>query len=165
MKTHWKKIINHDYINEGDLSEKNLIATIKSVALREVKNAKGKTEDMHVLDFVEKNIKPMILSAKQNFKNIESATGTPYIEDWVGKKIEIYYDPNVMFGREKVGGVRISPIAPKKPQLTKEMPAYAKAVQMMKENKMTLEVVKGHYEVSAELETEINNELNTNKDA
>lgn len=165
MKTHWKKIINHDYLNEGDLDGKKLIATIKSVALKEVKGSKGKTEELHVLDFMESTIKPMILSAKQNFKNIESATGTPYIEDWVGKKIEIFYDPNVMFGREKVGGVRISPIAPQKPKLTKEMPAYSKIVKSLKDGKTTWDIVREHYEITSDIETEINNELNPKDNA
>lgn len=28
--------------------------------------------------------------------------------DWVGRKVELYCDPDVMFGKERVGGIRIS---------------------------------------------------------
>ena len=59
MKTHWKKLIDHNFINEGDLDNGNIIATIKSVALEEVKNPKGKKDDLHILRFQEPNIKPL----------------------------------------------------------------------------------------------------------
>lgn len=164
-KTHWKKIVDNDYLNEGDLDAGNIIATIESIDVQEITNPTGKTEVKHVIKFKEKNVKPMVLSAKQNFKNIASATGTPYIEEWSGKKIEIYYDPNVRFGSQKVGGVRVSPNTPKKPKLTKQMPAYAKVVLSLKDKKTTWEIVKEHYEITPELETEINYELNTENNA
>ena len=36
----------------------------------------------------------------------------PYIEDWVGKRIKLYFDPSVMFGKTRTGGVRVRPIPP-----------------------------------------------------
>jgi hypothetical protein len=111
--THWKKVIDHNFINEGDLDAGNIIATIKDIKLEEITSAGGKKDQKHVLHFVEPNVKPLILSAKENFKNIEKVAGTPHIESWAGVKIEIWYNPNVKFGRETVGGVRIKPTAPK----------------------------------------------------
>ena len=29
-------------------------------------------------------------------------------KDWIGRRVSLYGDPNVMFGRDKVGGIRIS---------------------------------------------------------
>lgn len=157
--THWKKLINHNFINEGDLDGGNIIATIKSVALESVTSPTGKTDDMHILRFAESHIKPMILSAKQNFKNIESATGTPHVEKWTGKQIEIYYDPKVKFGSQVVGGVRIKPIAPvvELPELTKSHPAFAKAVEKLKSGETTIAVIKKHFRIAADLESELKN--------
>jgi hypothetical protein len=158
-KTHWKKLINHNFINEGDLDGGNIIATIKSVALEPVTSPTGKTDDMHILRFAESDIKPMILSAKQNFKNIESATGSPYVENWTGKQITIYYDPKVKFGSAVVGGVRIKPVAPvvKLPELTKSHPAFAKAVEKLKSGDATIDTIKKHFSITAELESELKN--------
>lgn len=33
------------------------------------------------------------------------------VKDWVGRQVELYGDPNVYFGKEKVGGTRISRIS------------------------------------------------------
>jgi len=162
MKTHWKKLIDHNFINEGDLDNGNIIATIKSVALEEVKNHQGKKVDLHVLRFQEPNIKPLILTAKINWSNIQIATGTPYIEEWVGKKIEIYYDPKVKFGSEVVGGVRIMPRAPilKLPEMTKNNPKFESMKTKLISKETTLEIVKKHCSLSAELEAELKQLIN-----
>jgi hypothetical protein len=36
----------------------------------------------------------------------------PIIQDWIGKRIELYYDPSVRFGKKVTGGLRISPRSP-----------------------------------------------------
>ena len=36
-----------------------------------------------------------------------------YVEDWIGKRITLYVDPTVTFGRETTGGIRVRPTPPK----------------------------------------------------
>jgi len=147
MKTHWRKIINQDYLNESDFYNENgdvitLIANIKSIKEQKVTNPGGKTDELLVLSFNE--CKPLIMSAKINFKNIESALKTPFIEEWIGKAIEIYYDPNVKFGRDKVGGVRIKPVAPKSvlPELTETHPHFNAIKDAIASGARTLDQIK-----------------------
>lgn len=34
------------------------------------------------------------------------------IEDWIGKPVTLYVDPDVMMGKSRVGGVRVRPVRP-----------------------------------------------------
>jgi hypothetical protein len=156
--THWKKVINHDYINEGDLDSGTIIATIKEIKLQEITSAGGKKDEKHVLHFVETNVKPLILSAKENFKSLEKVAGSPHIENWIGVKIEIWYNPNVKFGRETVGGVRIKPTAPviqkptapviQKPAIPESM--WNAAQEKMKSGTTSVEAIEKNYTLTPE---------------
>jgi hypothetical protein len=160
MKTHWKKLINPDYLNEAEFYDENgelkkLIGTIKNVELTKITNPKGKTDELHVLYFNE--CKPLILSAKKNFQNIERALKTPFVEEWTGHKIELYYDPNVKFGSERVGGVRVSPMAPKieKPVMNESHPNYDKFMAAIKSGTYTVEKALTQYDIESKLLTKL----------
>jgi hypothetical protein len=110
-KTHWKKMTNPNYMGDYSIPEgRDLIATIDYVQKEKVTGVGGKTEEEVVAHFSDGN-KPLILN-KTNMKTIQKIYKTPYIEDWRGRKIQIYYDPTVKFGRDTVGGLRIRPIVP-----------------------------------------------------
>ena len=42
-----------------------------------------------------------------NMQLIARATGSEETDDWVGKQIELYDDPNVSFGGKLTGGIRV----------------------------------------------------------
>lgn len=42
-----------------------------------------------------------------NWDSIVAITGEDDSDNWTGKQIVLYHDPNVMFGRQKIGGIRI----------------------------------------------------------
>ena len=108
---HWKKEYNPKYLGVWDLPDgKDMIVQIKDVTHEELQNQGGK-EIKPVLSF-ENNVKPLILSAKVNFKALQKALGTPYEDEWVGKKIQLYVDPNVIAFGEIVPAVRIREFAP-----------------------------------------------------
>lgn len=112
MKTHWKKLTNPNYLGAYAFEEnKDIILTIKSVGNEVITGEGGRKEECTVCHFVE-NYKPMILN-KTNMKSIQKALGTPYIEEWNGKKIQIYVDPKVKFGKEVTGGLRVRNFEPK----------------------------------------------------
>jgi len=80
-------------------------ATISRVSREEVNADNGGREMKVVMAFAEPHLKPMIL-------NIGNATAVTelYGDDsanWVGKRVEVYTDPNVMFGGKRVGGLRL----------------------------------------------------------
>ena len=50
--------------------------------------------------------KGMVLN-KTNLKRIAHVTGSDETDDWTGKQVVIYTDPDVEFGGEIVGGLRI----------------------------------------------------------
>lgn len=106
MDTHWKTLTNPTYLGSYAFeNNRDLIGTIKVVKSEIVTGDGGRKEECAVCYFAE-DIKPMILN-KTNMKTITKLVGTPYIEKWVGKKIQIYVDPKVKYGKEITGGLRI----------------------------------------------------------
>lgn len=104
-KTHWKKLTNPNYLGSYAFQpgeEKTL--TIKEVRREIVKSQNG-DEECTVAHFVE-NEKPLILN-KTNCDAIAKLWGTPYIEDWTGKRITLKVKKISAFG-EMVDAVRVS---------------------------------------------------------
>ncbi len=93
-KTHWKNLANYDYLGAYSLGEKSEITlTIEKVRVERVTGTGGVSDDCLVLYFKEKElddvvVKPMICN-KTNAKMIEKIYGTPYIEEWVNKRVTI----------------------------------------------------------------------------
>ena len=62
------------------------------------------------------NLKPMVLNVT-SIRVLESAFGNES-DDWKGKQVTVYVDPNVSFQGRVVGGLRLRPIKAKKPIAT-----------------------------------------------
>ena len=111
-KTHWKKLQNPDYLGAYALDEgTDLIATIKYVQNEKIVGPDGKKEECTVIHFSENGIKPMICNST-NAKTITKIYKTPYIEDWQGRKIQLYIANVKAFG-EVVEALRVRPFVPK----------------------------------------------------
>lgn len=110
--THFKRLMNPDYLGAYAFqpNEEKLV-TIAYVREERVTGADGKAEDCVVAHFQEKDLKPMILNAT-NCKAISKLYRTPYIEEWVGKRLVLRVQPVRAFG-EVVDAVRIKPDIPK----------------------------------------------------
>lgn len=110
--THWKKLTNPDYLGAYSVMDAghDLILTIKNVAEEIVTGTDGKKEQCVVARFVEP-VKPMVLN-KTNMKAIEKLYSTPFIEEWIGKKIQLYAARVKAFG-DTVDALRIRPTIPK----------------------------------------------------
>ncbi len=91
------------YMSKEDV-EQPIIATIRSTSVATFDGDNGE-ETKPVLHFDEQGTKPMLLNFG-NWTTCEELFGEDS-ETWVGKKIEIYKDPNVMYGKKKVGGLRL----------------------------------------------------------
>jgi len=94
-----------NWLAKEDLFEGPVQATIASVKREEVSSGDHGTETKTTMHFREKDIKPMILNVT-NWDRVEAAYGLES-DDWIGKVVELYHDPEVMFGREKKGGIRV----------------------------------------------------------
>lgn len=110
--TPWKKLMNKNYLGSWDLeSGKELVLTIKHAYNDDVENSNGKKEKCLLVDFVEKDYKPLIVN-NTNGQSIEQATGSKYIEEWAGKKITLYVTSITAFG-DIVDAIRVRNYPPK----------------------------------------------------
>ena len=104
-ETHWKKLINPDYLGAYSLDPgKDIVLTIGSVRKEMVTGADGKKEECIVCRWQEDQ-KPMILNVT-NCKTISKLLKTPYIERWAGHRIQIGAEMVSAFG-EKVEALRV----------------------------------------------------------
>lgn len=111
VMTHWKKLTNPNYLGAYSIEAgQELILTIGTVAEESVTGADGKKEDCVVCHFTERGVKPMILNST-NMKMISKLLGTPYIEQWSGKRIAIGVEKVKAFG-EIVEALRVKPQLP-----------------------------------------------------
>jgi hypothetical protein len=108
QKTHWKRLINPDYIGAYMVQEDTTVK-IESVTRQLVKGEGGKSEECTVANL--QGTKPFILN-RTNSKMITKLYGSPYIEDWVGKLITLYPTTTKVAG-ETVECLRIRPSVPK----------------------------------------------------
>ena len=109
-KTHWKKLTNPDYLGAYALEDgQDIILTINFVREETVIGTDGKKDNCVVCHFAE-NVKPMILNST-NMKAISKLYGSPYIEDWAGRKIQIGVEKVKAFG-DIVAALRVRNIIP-----------------------------------------------------
>ncbi len=94
------------YLDCSTLPPEGVEVTIKSITTETIKNLRTfKDEEKKVMYFNE--IKwGLVLGAKINRKKLVGMVKDSSSE-LIGKKIIIYHDPTVKFGRETVGAVRI----------------------------------------------------------
>ena len=117
-ETHWKKLINPDYLGAYSLDPgKDMILTIRSVKKEMITGTGGKQEECTVCHWAE-NQKPMILNVT-NCKTISKMLKTPYIENWTGHRVQIYATTTRM-GGETVECLRIRDKEPEDVQIACE---------------------------------------------
>ncbi len=110
-KTHWKKWTNPDYLGAYAFQP----GEEKTVTIREVKremvfNPSGSGKEECTVAYFEEGIKPLILNVT-NCKTITKVWGTPFVEDWAGRRITLKVKKISAFG-EMVDAVRVSPERP-----------------------------------------------------
>jgi hypothetical protein len=115
-KTHWKKYTNPDYLGAYAFQPgEEKTVTIKEVKRELVFNPSGSGKEECTVAFFVEDVKPLILN-KTNCKAIGKAWGTPYIEDWAGRRITLKVKKVMAFG-ELTDAVRVSPERPEEEQI------------------------------------------------
>lgn len=107
---HWMKTVDKRYLSVGDFDNgADMIVQIKDVKAGEVTNANG-TQTKQILHF-EGKVKPMVLNTT-NMQRIAKVVGSPYFDEWVGHKIQLYPDYAVPAFGTITEGVRVREFAP-----------------------------------------------------
>lgn len=110
------QMIQSKFLRKEDI-EDDTPATIKKLSLEDMPGDSG--DQRWVLFFKEQN-KGMVLNTT-TIRMLEKAFGDES-DDWVGKRVTIYVDPNVSFKGQVVGGLRLRPTSPKKTPLVTPAP-------------------------------------------
>jgi len=105
------------YLKKEDAGEGKLV-TIRSMEQSNVAMEDQPEELKWIVHFDEFQ-KGMVLNWT-NIQLIAKAVGTEETNDWKGKKVVIYEDPNVSFGGKLVGGIRVR--APKGTKSDEDIP-------------------------------------------
>jgi hypothetical protein len=162
-KTHFRKIKDPNYLGSWDLMDDAgnftpRVLTIESFKAEKSVDSRGQEANIAVLYF--KESKPMIVN-HTNVKAIAKATGTPYIEDWNGKQIELKVVQVKAFG-EIHDALRVSktPVAVKTKPKTIGLEQFAKGLDKVNKGEMTAEELKQRlkgYALTKEQEVTLNN--------
>lgn len=99
----YDKYRNTKWIQKSDV-EKGALVTIEKVTEENVAAEYQAEEIKYVIHFVEdyKAWAPGI----ETLEVISHIAGTGNVDDWPGTKLVLFVDPEVKFGRKKVGGIR-----------------------------------------------------------
>lgn len=123
------EMIESKFLKKEDVGgERGMLVTIAEVKQANVAMQGADPEMKWTLSFQELD-KPMVLNST-NIHSCAKACASDETDDWAGKKIVIYEDPNVAFGGKLVGGIRVraqriqaAPVVPqRKPVQEKPLP-------------------------------------------
>lgn len=147
MSTHWKKLTNPNYLGSYSL-QPNEILTVKIIKVQKelVQSAGGEKEECIVATL--DGQKPMILN-KTNCKTIEKLFGTPYIEEWKNKSIQVYSEKVKAFG-DVVEALRVKKQkVDTREVLTPESDRWAGAIEALTEGKCDLNFIKKNFRIDS----------------
>lgn len=150
-KTHWKKLVNPDYLGAYSLQPKEeKILTIAKITREKVIGSGGKKTESTVAHFKEADVKPMILN-RTNCKIIAKVYKTNFIEDWTDKKIQVFAEIVDAFG-DQVEALRIRPLIPNQelPFLADNTPAMEQAIKHIQTGGKVIDIKK-HYQLTDEV--------------
>lgn len=124
-RTHYKSLIESDFLGQWDLTDpktgRSFEPTVEIASatryIPPVKRQK-KMPDGSYKDEKNKRIEIAFVGKKKHWLSGPATHATivgmygQYIEDWVGKRITLYVDLSIKFGKRKVGGIRVRPLVP-----------------------------------------------------
>lgn len=151
-KTHWKRLMNPDYIGAYWLPEgEDVTVTIDYVVREMITGTGGKKEECTVAHL--KGVKPFILNAT-NSKTIAKLYG-PYIEDWAGKRITLYASTTKLAG-DTVECLRVRPQVAAKVAKPINQDRFSKAIAAIKAGTYTAVQLRAAAALTDEQEADLN---------
>jgi hypothetical protein len=124
-RTDYRTLVDRDWLGQWDLarpdgSYRDAVVEIESIK-RYVPRERRKVRDKQTGKLTEEKLKRLHITFKGKRKAwlagpvslaALAALFGPYVQDWIGKRIALYVDPTVAFGRRTVGGIRVRPKSP-----------------------------------------------------
>ncbi len=111
---HWRSFLDSEVIRYADLVERgDITLEITKVVKGKVTGKSGKGSSKAMLYF--KGAERPLAAGTSVLSVIAKLYGND-TRKWVGKSVTLYADDDVMFGGEKVGGVRVRPVIPNQGQ-------------------------------------------------
>lgn len=155
-KTHWKLLMNPDYIGAYWLPPgEDVTVTIDFVVREMITGTGGKKEECTVAH-LKNGVKPFILNAT-NSKTIAKLYG-PYIEDWAGKKITLFASTAKLAG-DTVECLRIRPkVAERKKQPITHQRLLS-AIDQIIAGAYTIQKLKANFDLTDDQQKELDERL------
>jgi len=113
------------FLKQGDVGQGALL-TITGCEPHNVAKEGAEPEMKWCLTFAESE-KPLVLNST-NIQLCERIFGSDDTDNWVGKKVVLYTDPNISFQGKVVGGIRVR--APKTAKASTATPVAVKATPL-----------------------------------
>jgi hypothetical protein len=117
--THYRAQLEREHLGQADLADgfggwREATVEIAEVPIlfRPRKPKRGEKQNKYLFRFVGKRKTWLSGPATQE---VIAAMHGPFLERWVGKRITLYVDESIMFGKNKVGGIRVRPMIPRGP--------------------------------------------------
>ena len=98
------EMIESKYLKQSDVHE-DTVVTVAKVGKQNVAREGDEPEYKWMVRFQEFG-KPMVLNST-NIKRLAKACNSDDTDDWIGKQAVLYVDPDIEFGGNVVGGLRI----------------------------------------------------------
>lgn len=154
-KTHWKRLMNPDYIGAYWLPPGEDVTVVIDFVVREtITGSGGKKEECTVAHL--KGVKPFILNAT-NSKSIAKLYGN-YIEDWAGKPITLFASTAKM-GGETVECLRVRPkVAERKKQAITHQRLLS-AIDQIIAGGYTIQKLKANFDLTEDQQKELDERL------
>ena len=107
---HWRSYLDSEVIRYADLAERgDITLEITKVVKGKVTGKSGKGSSKAMLYF--KGAERPLAAGTAILSAIAKLYGKN-TDKWIGKSVTLYADDDVVFGGEKVGGVRVRPVIP-----------------------------------------------------
>jgi hypothetical protein len=172
-KTHFKKLMNPNYLGSWDFTNddgtyREEVVTVRATRKETVFDGRGNSEELPVVFF--DGLKMGMVMNSTNMKTLAMSTGSPYIEDWVGKPIGIRVEQVRAFGDTHDALRLFQPKGQKlpqagKPEITPTHKAWAPAVQAVASGKYTKEQVLVKYAITGANDSLFDNAVEVAKKA
>lgn len=109
------QMVPSSFLKQSDFDENGLICTVDRLEQQNVARDDEPAENKWIVFFREFD-KGMVLNTT-NINLLAKACDSDDTDDWTGKEVVVYVDPNVGFGGKTTGGLRIKkyhvPAAPR----------------------------------------------------
>lgn len=99
------EMLPSSYLKQTDFDEAGFIVTVATISQKNVARDDEAPEMKWIVYFQEFE-KGMVLNST-NIQALAKACGSDDTDDWAGKQVVVYVDPNVGYGGKTTGGLRI----------------------------------------------------------